>query len=200
MLEADLYLDSVDLCRYWPDNAGISCESALDKIRAGQARLEDYAFLTRQQVQAFESVINAERYLPHVPLVTVPQPVKAEVIPLNMPDENSLVIVTGNNKLTLDVLVTVWSQSVTPVYLLAVDCLGSTVDMAVVFGEFRPERLQQALKESGLENKVKHRHIIVPGLTSSLASDFVRATNWEVQVGPICAVELPVFLGDRWVV
>jgi acetyl-CoA decarbonylase/synthase complex subunit gamma len=70
--------------------------------------------------------------------------------------------------------------------------------MAMVLGEFTPEHLCQALKQSGLEEKTAHRHMIVPGLTAPLAEDFIKATGWEVEVGPICAAELPLFLGDRW--
>jgi acetyl-CoA decarbonylase/synthase complex subunit gamma len=55
------------------------------------------------------------------------------------------------------------------------------------------------LKKTALEEKVEHRHMIVPGLTSPLAGNFAESTGWEIEVGPICAVELPLFLGDRWV-
>ena len=71
--------------------------------------------------------------------------------------------------------------------------------MAVIFGDFTPKRLAQMVRESGLEKIVKHRHMIVPGFTAALADDFATATDWEVEVGPLCAVELPLFLGDRWV-
>jgi acetyl-CoA decarbonylase/synthase complex subunit gamma len=70
--------------------------------------------------------------------------------------------------------------------------------MAMVYGDFTPARLAQGVQESGLESRVKHRHMIVPGLTAPLAGDFAAATKWEVEVGPVCAVELPLFLGDRW--
>jgi acetyl-CoA decarbonylase/synthase complex subunit gamma len=118
---------------------------------------------------------------------------------MNEPDENSLVLATANNSLTFEVLTTVWAQGVTPAYLLLVDCLGNTVDMAMVFGEFKPERLKQALTRSGLEVRLSHRRIIVPGLTAPLAEQFREATEWDIEVGPICAAELPLFLGDSWV-
>ena len=120
------------------------------------------------------------------------------LFPVNGPDESSLVIVTGNSRLTFEVLGTIWAQGVTPAYFLLVDCLGSTVDMAMVYGEFTPARLVQILRESGLESRVKHRHMIVPGFTAPLALKFAEATNWEVEVGPVCAAELPLFLWDRW--
>jgi hypothetical protein len=199
MQEADLYLTSVDLCRYWPANVAISCQDFMTRLAADKGDIEDYAFLTSEQLQAFKLVLEAKTYLPSVPLLTVPQPMERGLLPVNEPDESSLVIVTGNNRLTFEVLATIWAQGVTPAHFLLVDCLGSTVDMAMVYGDFTPARLTQILRESGLESRVKHRHMIVPGLTASLAEDFALATNWEVEVGPVCAVELPLFLGERWI-
>lgn len=197
-MEADLYLDSVDVCRYWPASTGISCQDFMARMKGGKSDKADYAFLTSGQFQAFKLVLDAGTYLPSIELITVPQPGDKGLIPLNEPDENSLVIVTGNNRFTFEILATIWAQGVTPAYFLLVDCKGSTVDMAMVYGDFTPERLVQAIRETGLESKVKHRHMIVPGLTAPLAGDFATATNWEIEVGPVCAVEFPLFLGDRW--
>jgi len=199
MQEADLYLTTVDICRYWPENAEISCQDFITSFTAGKHDISDYPFLTAQQFQAFKLVMEAGTYLPSVPLLTVPQPVETGLIPINEPDEKSLVIVTGNNRLTFEVLTTVWAQSITPAYFLLVDCLGNTVDMGMVYGDFTPVRLAKVLKASGLESKVNHRHMIVPGFAAPLANDIAAATNWEVEVGPICAVELPLFLGERWI-
>jgi len=199
MPEADLYIGEVDTCSYWPVNATIPCEDFLARLKVGEADIEDYPFLTSKQFQAFKLMLEAEKYLPSVPLLTVPQPMAPDLLHMNEPDRNSLVIVSGNSRLTVEVLATIWAQGVTPAYFLLVDCLGSTVDMAMVYGEFTPERLVQMLKKSGLEEKVKHRNMIVPGPTSPLVRDFVRATNWNIEVGPVCAAELPLFLGDRWV-
>ena len=198
MGKADLYLDKVDLGRYWPDNPSVSFDDFLAQIRERKANIKDYPFLTPRQMYDFGLILDAEKYLPSVPQMTVPQPIEAELLPVNRPDEDSLVIVTGNNKFTLEVLAALWSQGSTPAYFLLVDCLGSTVDMAMIYAQFTPERLRYALEMSGLEKIVKHRRLIVPGFTSPLVSDFIRVTNWQVEAGPVCAVELPLILGDRW--
>ncbi len=197
-MKANLYLDQVNLPRYWPADAPVSSGDFMDAVKAGTASIDDYSFLTRQQKQALKLVLDADTLLPEIPLTTMPQPVPAELIPVNTPDDSSLVIATGNSRYTLEVLTTIWSWGNTPAYFLLVDCLGNTADMAMVYGEFTPERLQQALKRSGLENLVRHRHLIVPGFTAPLKDDFARMTGWEIEVGPVCAVELPLFLGDRW--
>jgi hypothetical protein len=199
MMEANLYLDKMDVCRYWPAGVPVTCQECIAKLKTGQVTSKDFDFLTPGKLQALKAAIGAETYLPSAPLLTVPQPVEAGLFPVNEPDENSLVIVSGNNQITFEVLATVWAQGVTPAYFLLIDCLGNTVDMAMVYGDFTPVRLVQALQKSGLEKEVEHRRMIVPGLTAPLAGDFAAATGWEVEVGPVCAAEIPLFLGDRWV-
>jgi len=199
MQEADLYLTKVDVCRYCQEDVRLWCKDFTDRWADGKGSKEDYAFLNSRQGHPFKLVLEAKEYLPSIPLLTVPQPMEAGLFPINGPDEDSLVIVSGNNRLTFEVLATIWAQGTTPAYFLLVDCLGSTVDMAMVYGDFTPMRLTQTLSTSSLESKVKHRRMIVPGLTAPLADEFAVTTNWEIEVGPVCAVELPLFLGDRWV-
>ena len=197
-MEANLYLSQVDYCRYWPSSASSPCEEFISQMKAGKARPGDYPFLTAKQFKTFKLVTELETQIPPVPLLSLPQPIEAELIPVNEPANDSIVIVTGNNRLTFDLLITIWSQGITPVYFLLVDCFGDTVDMAMVYQHFTPARLKQALDKTGLEKKVNHRQMITPGFTAPLAEDFTKVTGWMIEVGPICAVELPLFLGERW--
>lgn len=109
MPEADLYLSTIDLCRYWPDESGLSCEDFLIELREGKFRSADYPFLTDRQIKTFKLVTGAKSYLPSVPQLTVPQPLEAGLFFINEPDKNSLVIVSGNNRLTFEVLATMWA-------------------------------------------------------------------------------------------
>lgn len=198
-LNAWLYLDRMELGRYWPREAPLSWEEFESRFRSGAIALDDCVFLSPHTRHAFGIALHPERYLPLIPSITVPQPIAPDLFPLNEPGEDALVLVSANSHLTLDLLIAVWSHGLTPSYLLLVDCLGHTVDMSMVFGTFTPEKLAGALRESGLAGRVKHRRLIVPGLTAPLAEGFRRATGWEVIVGPVCAAEIPLFLGDRWV-
>ncbi|MDY6911233.1 MAG: hypothetical protein SVM79_02610 [Chloroflexota bacterium] len=197
-IETNLYLDQMDLRRYCPQDSEPIGDAALSESVEDKICLDDCPLLSLRQRHAFRLVLEAGKHLPSNPPITVPQPVEPELISLNDPDENALVLVTANNSLTLDVLTIVWSQGITPAYFVLIDCLGNTVDMAMVFGEFKPERLAEALEKSNLDGRLVHRNIIVPGLTATLAEDFKKATGWDVEVGPVCAAELPLFLGDRW--
>lgn len=198
MPKADQYLSQIDPCRYWPLDEPGSCEDFIRRIKEGEPHIDDYPFLTSRQLQAYKLVLEAERYLPETTVITLPQPMEAGLFTANDPGRDDLVIVSGNSSLTFEVMTSVWSQGVTPVYFLLVDCMGNTVDMAMIYGDFTPLKLNQAIEKSGLAEKVGHRRLIVPGLTSPLADDFREVTGWEIEVGPICAVELPLYLGDRW--
>jgi hypothetical protein len=199
MSQTDLYLSKTDPCQYWPKNAPLPCQKCLARLRGGEANTGDLSFLSSRQVQAFNCLLRAESYLPAVPMITDPRPMDAGLFPINDPDENSLVIVSANSEITFEVLMAVWAQGVTPAYFLLADCLGNTVDMAMIFGEFKPERLSQILLKTELEKKVRHRRLIVPGLARPMAGEFAAATGWEIEVGPVCAAELPLFLGERWI-
>lgn len=199
MPKADQYLNQIDPCRYWPADAPVNCEHFINQINAGELHTDDYPFLALRQIQAYKVVVEPERYLPETSVITLPQPTEAGLFTVNDPGNNDLVIVSGNSSLTFDILAAVWAQGTTPAYFLLVDCMGNTVDMAMIYGDFTPAKLSQAIAKGGLAEKVKHRRLIVPGLTSPLADDFKQATGWEIEVGPICAVELPLYLGDRWI-
>jgi len=196
--EADLYLDQIDVRRYCRTNAQSRTREHC-RYEEEKTCVDDCPLLPPLQQRAMNTVLRAKDYLPSVPSITAPRPIDPGLIPINDPDGNALVLVTANSSLTFDVLLAVWSQGVTPAWFLPVDCLGNTVDMAVVFGEFRAERLALAVSGSGAEDRIGHRRMIVPGLTAPLARDFEKATGWEVEVGPICAAELPLFLGERLV-
>ncbi len=196
-LNAWLYLDRMELSRYWPENAEIAWDVFLDKFIANEMKLEDGSFLTDQQIQAYRIALEAEIYLPAIPSIDVPQPIAPGLFALNEPDERSPIIVTANSRLTFDVLATIWAQGTVPAHFLLVDCGGNTVDMAIVFGKFTSEALLNALDESGISKTVSHRKLLVPGLTSSLVVDLRKATGWEVEAGPVCAAELPLFLTNN---
>jgi CO dehydrogenase/acetyl-CoA synthase gamma subunit (corrinoid Fe-S protein) len=88
--------------------------------------------------------------------------------------------------------------TLSPFWLLLMDCRGDTVDMAMVYKSLKVEEIITALAESELHHGGARREIILPGFTSQLRESVERQTGWLVRVGPICIAELPLFLGDDW--
>jgi CO dehydrogenase/acetyl-CoA synthase gamma subunit (corrinoid Fe-S protein) len=87
---------------------------------------------------------------------------------------------------------------VSPLYLLLVDCRGDTVDMSMIYRSFTPQRLDQSLTAQRLAARVSHRRLIIPGVVAPLKEELAHYTGWEIVPGPICAAELPLFLGEDW--
>ncbi len=54
------------------------------------------------------------------------------------------------------------------------------------------------MTDSNIEEKVKHRKLIIPGLVAVLSAKIQEKTKWEVLVGPKEASGLPTFLKTTW--
>ena len=88
-------------------------------------------------------------------------------------------------------------------YLLVVDSEGVGVRTAAARASARKggitaEGIAKAIKESGIEQKVKHKTLIMPGLLANLKDDIEKLTGWKVLVGPSNSAELPKFLEEHW--
>ncbi len=106
-------------------------------------------------------------------------------------------LVTGNSEFTLTVLTGLLALTVSPFYLLLVDTRGDTVDMAMVYRSFTPQRLDQALKTHHLAARLSHRQLIIPGVAGSPERGAGRLLPAGISgLAPICAAELPLFLGE----
>lgn len=203
MLFADLYVDRIELTSYLtPEECrgvGVSdCAALAAALKEGTIRPEDCPHLTPQKRYALTLALQAREIMPPVQSLELPRPLPPNLFEINEPDATSPVLVTGNSEFTLEVLAGVLATTISPLYLLMVDCRGDTVDMAMIYRSFTPQRLDQGIEAHGLPAKVKHRRLIIPGICGPLKEELAAYTGWEIQVGPICAAELPLFLGERW--
>lgn len=203
MLTADLYIDRIDIAKYLTQE---ECEAAgvmegaelAARLREGTLRLKDCPGFTLQKRYALSLALRASEILPPVQSLELPRPVPAELFDINEPGPEAPVLVTGNSEFTLTVMTGLLATTVSPFFLLLVDCRGDTVDMAMVYQSFTPERLQRALTAHDLAAKVMHRRLIIPGWCAPLQDDLAQETGWEISAGPVCAGELPLFLEDAW--
>jgi acetyl-CoA decarbonylase/synthase, CODH/ACS complex subunit gamma len=89
--------------------------------------------------------------------------------------------------------------TVSPFFLLQVDTRGDTADMAMIYRSFTPQRLDQALETHKLAARLRHRELIIPGVLAPLKEELAGyLSGWTIIPGPICAAELPLFLGEQW--
>ena len=114
------------------------------------------------------------------------------------PDENSPVFFTTNFALTYYTVASDIESSKMNAYVVVVDTEGSAVDSGVAGRKLTADKVADALKDSGLESKVKHKTIIIPGKASRISGEIEEASGWKVRVGPRDSSEIPKYIIDKW--
>jgi acetyl-CoA decarbonylase/synthase complex subunit gamma len=114
------------------------------------------------------------------------------------PDENSPVFFTSNFALTYYTVAADLESNKTNAYLIVVDAEGSAIDSGVAGRKLTADKVAEAIKASGIENKVKHRKIIIPGKASRISGEIEELSGWKVQVGPRDSSEIPKYLIEKW--
>jgi len=114
------------------------------------------------------------------------------------PDENSPVMFTTNFALTYYTVASDIESGKINAYLIVVDSEGIAVDSAVAGRKLTAEKVADAIKASGIENKVKHRKLIIPGKATRLSGEIEELSGWQVLVGPRDSSGIPKFLQEKW--
>lgn len=114
------------------------------------------------------------------------------------PDENSPVMMTTNFALTYYTVASDIEASGVSCYLIIVGTEGIAVDSAVAGRKLTSEKVADAIKQTSIESKVKHRKLIIPGKAARLSGEIEELSNWQVLVGPRDSADIPKFLKERW--
>lgn len=110
------------------------------------------------------------------------------------PDENAIVLVSANYKLSFDTL----RKELTGLdaWILVLDTRGINVWCAAGKGTFGTDELVRRIEITGLKEIVKHRKLIVPQLGApGISAHQVKAqSGFNVIYGPVRASDIPAFL------
>jgi len=124
-----------------------------------------------------------------------PMTVTEGIYPIGNPDENSPVLVTTNFALTYFIVSGEVEGSKVPSWLLVKDSEGLSVLTAWAAGKFSGDDVGMFVKKSGIEAKIKHKKLIIPGYAAAIAGDVEEElAGWTVIVGPREAAHIPAFL------
>ena len=195
---AELYpLEVEDLLNYLPDVDYSECGAANDVefaelVIEGKALPSKCPILDEKIATAMEKVVKLE--LPLIPFDTMMESVTPGLIKIGNPTPDSEVLVTGNFRETVSILKLILEATLTDAFLLITDTKGYSIDNAVVEKTFRSFEIFKALTESGIAAEINHFRLIIPGLAHSLATEIKKLTTWDVVVGPISGLELPLYL------
>lgn len=114
------------------------------------------------------------------------------------PNENSPVLMTTNFALTFYTVASDIESAGVDCYLIVVDTEGLAVDSSVAGRKLTSDKIAEMLRTCKIEEKVKHRKLIIPGKAARLSGEIQELSGWEVLVGPRDSSEIPKFLQDKW--
>jgi len=125
----------------------------------------------------------------------IPMSVEEKLYEVLEPNEESPVLVTSNWALTYFIVSGEVEGSKVPSWLLVKEAEGLGVLTAWAAGKFSGDSIGPLVKKSGIENKVKHRRLIIPGKVARIRGELEEALpDWEIIVGPREASEIPAYL------
>jgi len=126
-----------------------------------------------------------------------PMVVKEDIYSINGPNENSPVLITCNFSLTYFIVSGEVEGSKVPSWLLIKDTEGLSVLTAWAAGKFGADLIAQFIKKSGIEDKVKHRELIIPGYLATIKGELEEELpDWTITIGPREAGHVPAFLKE----
>ena len=129
---------------------------------------------------------------PQRPMATSPG-----IYEIGGPNEDSPVLVTCNFSLTYFIVSGEIESSRVPAWLLVVDSEGLSVLTAWAAGKFVGDLVSSYVKKCGIEEKISHKKVIIPGYAAAISGDMEEELpGWEVAIGPRDASQIPKFLKD----
>ncbi|MDI6799761.1 MAG: acetyl-CoA decarbonylase/synthase complex subunit gamma [Actinomycetota bacterium] len=111
------------------------------------------------------------------------------------PGEDSPVIITTNFSLTYFTVFGEVEASKVATWVCIMDVEGLSVLTAWAAGKFIAENIGPFIKRSGIEEKVKHRKITIPGYVSQISGELAEELpDWTIEVGPREAGDVAKYL------
>lgn len=123
-----------------------------------------------------------------------PLQVEPKIYAIGQATNRSPVLVTTNFSLTYYTVETEVEASKVPSYIISVDSEGMSVLTAWAADKFTPEKITQALNNSGIKQMVGHTNVVIPGYVSVMSGKLEEESGWKVLVGPREASGIPAYL------
>lgn len=123
-----------------------------------------------------------------------PLQVEPKIYEIGNVNEQSPVLITTNFSLTYYTVESEVEASKVPSFILSVDSEGMSVLTAWAAEKFTPEKIHSALKDFGIEKKIKHKELILPGYVAVMSGKLQEESGWAVNVGPREASGIPSYL------
>ena len=124
-----------------------------------------------------------------------PIQVEPKVYPIGEPDRNSPVFVTTNFSLTYFLVSGEIENSGISAWLVIPECEGMSVLTSWAAGKFSGAHIAKFIKESGFEDTVDTRSIVIPGYVSQISGELEEnLPGWKVLVGPQESADIEAYV------
>ena len=128
-----------------------------------------------------------------------PIQVQPGVYEINNPNQDAPVLVTTNFSITYFSVANEVEGAGLPAYLMVTDSEGMSVLTAWAAGKLDSELIAKSVKLNDMASKVAQKRIVLPGHVADLSGELEEELpDWEINVGPREAVDLPNFLKMQW--
>jgi acetyl-CoA decarbonylase/synthase complex subunit gamma len=125
-----------------------------------------------------------------------PMAVEEKYYEVGEPNEFSPVLVTSNWALTYFLVSSAVEATKVPAYVCVKDAEGLGVLTAWAAGKFSGDSVGTFIKKCGIEDKVKHRKLVIPGKVARIKGELEDALDlkWEITIGPRETTGIGAFL------
>ncbi len=133
-----------------------------------------------------------------------PVAVDSGLFTFGKPDEMSPLMLTTNYALTYFTVESDLKKFGGDYYLVVADTEGISVESAVAGRYLTAELIAETVKKSGVAEKIKHKHLIIPGRAARLSGAIedelknVGMPGWRIVVGPMDSSGIAKFLDETW--
>ncbi len=128
-----------------------------------------------------------------------PMTVEEKAYEIGNPDEKSPILISTNYALDYFIVSAAIEEADMPAYLCIKDTEGLGVMAAWTSGKFNGEAIAEFFEKYGMQDKVKHRKLIIPGVAKKLVAELEEELpGWEIILGPLEGSDIPKFLSEEW--
>ena len=125
----------------------------------------------------------------------IPMSVEQKIYEIGEPSAESPILITSNWALTYFIVASEIEGSKVPSWLCVKDTEGLGVLTGWAAGKFSGDSIGPFIKKTGIEDKVKHKKLIIPGKVARIKGELEEELpGWEIIVGPREASEIPAYL------
>jgi acetyl-CoA decarbonylase/synthase complex subunit gamma len=126
-----------------------------------------------------------------------PMQVTENLYKVGEPADDAPLLITTNFSLTYFIVLGEIENSKIPSWLLVADSEGLSVLTAWAADKFNAPKIAKLVKKQNIEEKIKHRKLIIPGYVSVLSGEIEEELpGWKVLVGPREAANIPKYLRE----